>query len=278
MGTAKDGDMKQRLFIFAMLLIPAFALFTGANSEEETPPSNIKTNNALVLPNPVTPSVDQEAVESQKPDDDEAEATQDVTAPALPPEESKSLGVPNGMFSTRPVSTSPGESTRGLSSLDPRTNELVRILIALAAVVGLLFLLRPLLKRTAGGWAAACKPSGILEVLARYPAGRNQQFLILKWGRRIVLLHRSGTSMTTLGELTDPEEVAGFLARMEGGVREKDARRFRSLMQEHLQPNQQKHGDYATEVHTSGENQIVDLTRRPGRGLGGWLSRRKGAA
>jgi len=269
--------MNHRHFIFAFLLVPAIALFADAEGEVETPPSNIKTNNALVLPEAAIPPVDQEAAQPQQPDEEESTDAQTEESAALPPEESKSLGIPNGMFSIRPTPISPTNSPSGLSSLDPRSNELVRILIALAAVVGLLFLLRPLLKRTAGGWAAAGKPSGILEVLARYPAGRNQQFLILKWGRRIVLLHRNGAAMTTLGELTDPEEVAGFLTRMESGVKEKEAKRFRSLMQEHLQPKQQ-HGDSGTVMSTSGENQIVDLTRRPGRGLGGWLSRRKGAA
>lgn len=58
-------------------------------------------------------------------------------------------------------------------------------------------------------------PSGVLQVLGRYPVGRAQTLILLKLDRRVLLVSQSGGvragGMQTLCELTEPEEVASIL-------------------------------------------------------------------
>jgi len=58
-------------------------------------------------------------------------------------------------------------------------------------------------------------PSGLLQVLGRYPLGRGQMLVLLKLDRRVLLVSQSpgakGAGMHTLCEITDPEEVASIL-------------------------------------------------------------------
>ncbi len=74
----------------------------------------------------------------------------------------------------------------GLDRAEPRRfgalglGELLRVGGALAVVIGLLVLLRLLVRRTCGLTLAAGRPSGVLEILARYPVARGQQLVLLK--------------------------------------------------------------------------------------------------
>jgi hypothetical protein len=60
-------------------------------------------------------------------------------------------------------------------------------------------------------------PSGVLEVLGRYPAGRGTLLILLRLDRRILLVSQNGgrtsTGMTTLCEIDDPASVASLLAK-----------------------------------------------------------------
>lgn len=60
-------------------------------------------------------------------------------------------------------------------------------------------------------------PSGVLEVLGRYPAGRGTLLILLRLDRRVLLVAqsggRTGTGMTTLCEIDDPASVASLLAK-----------------------------------------------------------------
>ena len=140
---------------------------------------------------------------------------------------------------------------------------------ALVVVLGLLVLLRVFLRRVPGLLAGGGQPSGVLEILARYPVGRGQSLMILKLARRVLLVHQAGTSMHTLTEVTGEDEVASLLSRMEAGSRSRDAVRFRSA----LRTFQQEHEGHASSRFLPGDEagrdrpELVDLTRRRGRGL-----------
>ena len=96
---------------------------------------------------------------------------------------------------------------------------------ALAMVIGLMLGLWAIFKRwalnqgglglMAGGRGRA--PAGLLEILGRYPVSRGQTLMLLKLDRRVLLVSQSSnarsTRMTTLCEMTDPEEVASILLR-----------------------------------------------------------------
>ncbi|KAA0216633.1 MAG: hypothetical protein DYG94_09040 [Leptolyngbya sp. PLA3] len=67
-------------------------------------------------------------------------------------------------------------------------------------------------------------PSGLIEVLARYPVARTQKLVLLRVGRRVILICQSGSirrgagAMSTLAEFSDADEVAALLR----AVRETD--------------------------------------------------------
>ncbi len=115
--------------------------------------------------------------------------------------------------------------------------------LALAGVVGAILVIGLVVRRAARGQGGLMAqlgpggraPAGVLEVLGRYPVARGASLVLLKLDRRIVLVaqthsRRSGVSMSTLAELTDPEEVASLLikAREEEGA--SMARRFQDII------------------------------------------------
>lgn len=76
-------------------------------------------------------------------------------------------------------------------------------------------------KLTGGG-----RPSGVVQVLARFPIGRGDQLMLLECGQRILLLEqqkgRVGNGLKTLTEFTTPEDVADLRARLEASNRPSD--------------------------------------------------------
>lgn len=136
----------------------------------------------------------------------------------------------------RPVTEPPSSSGFGLS----------RTLGALSSVVGLAIMCSLLWRWMAqkqGGLIAALgaggrAPSGVIEVLARYPVARTQRLVLLRVGRRVILACQSSSvrgavaGMTTLAEFTDADEVASILR----SVRETDCTAhesaFRSALRE----------------------------------------------
>ena len=134
-------------------------------------------------------------------------------------------------------------------------NEFVKVGGALAVVLALIFFAAYIMRRMGGSMLRAGRPGGVLEILAKYPVGRGQQLVLLKLDRRILLLHQTGSSMTTLSEVSDPNEVASLLSRIESGSRDGFAYRFQSLLNQ-------------TSISASRSNdhsmQTVDLTRPTG--------------
>ncbi len=193
--------------------------------------------------------------------------------------DAKPLGLPNSIFSARPSGKPSETADKGLlDKFDPRKNELARVGYALAVILGLLVLMRLLFKRASGSLGGGGRPSGVLEVLARYPIARGQYLLVLKMARRILLVHHSGASMTTLSELTDSEEVAALLARMESGSRSREAAKFRSQLTAFEGEHERiaLDGDPAkTQAVGRNGTEIVDLTRTQVRGLGALLGKRR---
>lgn len=163
---------------------------------------------------------------------------------------------PRPSASARPLgtrSTSSGEarvlggrrSDQAFVSASPRTNhagksglgDVSRTMAALAGVVALILIVAAVVKRVGGGrggrggggWSIAAMlgpagraPSGVMRVLARYPAARGQTLVLLQVDRRVLLLaHAHGSArlrggsgaFTTLAEFTDPEEVASLVLK-----------------------------------------------------------------
>ena len=84
-----------------------------------------------------------------------------------------------------------------------------RTLGALALVVVLIFAARIMLKRF--GPVSGQQRRDMLDVLARATVSPRHQLLLVRVGRRVVLVGQSPASLSTLSEVTDPDEVASLI-------------------------------------------------------------------
>ena len=111
---------------------------------------------------------------------------------------------------------------------------------ALALVIGLILTLKwgaQRVARRASGIAwqmgpAGRAPSGVLEVLGRYPVSRGQSLVLLKMDRRILLLGQTAAGFSTLSEVSDPEEVASLLVKTRDDEGASQAARFNELLRD----------------------------------------------
>lgn len=126
------------------------------------------------------------------------------------------------------------------------------------------------LARAQGGLAATLgpggrAPSGVLEVLGRYPVGRAQTLVLLRVDRRVLLLSQTalgrlgtGSTFATLCEVTDPEDVASILVK----ARDDDSRAASDRFSNLLSRYDREHDPFAEQ---SADIPIVDLTKRQRR-------------
>jgi flagellar biogenesis protein FliO len=87
-----------------------------------------------------------------------------------------------------------------------------RLVLALAIVLGAIFVSHQVWKRM-GMPGVAGRVSGALQVVSRLTIAPKQQVLLLRVGRRLVLVGNSGTQMNSLCEIADPEEAALILGQ-----------------------------------------------------------------
>lgn len=117
-----------------------------------------------------------------------------------------------------------------------------RSLASVALVVGLILVLAAVARfvsRRSGSLAAMLgpggrAPSGVLEVLARYPVGRGQTLVLLRLDRRVLLLSQSagkGGGFTTLAQFDDAADVASILRQTRDEASESVSARFRQAME-----------------------------------------------
>jgi len=168
--------------------------------------------------------------------------TREVEARASKPAiESTPLGIPE-----RSASRDGAGRVRPLAESEPAPSSFAyaRTLGALGLVVVLIIALAIVARRLArrGGLMAQLgaggrAPSGVLEVLGRFPAGRGCTLVLLKLDRRVLLVcQTSGKglmgahAMSTLCEITEPEQVASILVKTRDEQGESMARRFQAVL------------------------------------------------
>jgi flagellar biogenesis protein FliO len=139
--------------------------------------------------------------------------------------------------------------------LNPARYEILRVGFALAVVLGLMLVARGVARRFSGPLVGGGRPSGVIEVLGRYPIGRAQQLVLLRMVGRVVLLHQSRAGVTTISEITDPDEVATVLARVHTAARSGPAGRFHGFLTRAT-------GTAPAEREARNGKVVVDLTRR----------------
>lgn len=113
----------------------------------------------------------------------------------------------------------------------------IRVLGALALVVGLIYALRGVVRRVAarGGLraqfgAGGRAPSGVLEVLGRYPVSRGQSIVLLRVDQRVLLLGQSSSGFRTLADFHSGDEVASLLVKARDEDSESLSGRFRTML------------------------------------------------
>ena len=89
-----------------------------------------------------------------------------------------------------------------------------RTLLALAVVVVLIFVARIMLKRFSP--VSGPQRREVLDVLARTTVSPRHQLLLVRVGRRVVLVGQAPASLTTLSEVSDAEEVAALIDAIAG--------------------------------------------------------------
>ncbi|TDJ55052.1 MAG: hypothetical protein E2O40_06405 [Planctomycetota bacterium] len=136
-------------------------------------------------------------------------------------------------------------------------SEVLRVGLPLLGVVALMIVIGVVVRRVGGPLARGGRPSGVLEVLGRYPIARGQQLVLLRLVSRVVLLHQSRSGLSTLSEVTDADEVAALLARVEAATRSGPPGRFKGLLAGALAGRD----PVGRELSTNGKV-VVDLTRR----------------
>ena len=219
------------------LILTIFLLFTNAHgaplgpSIEEVPPrvSSEVNDSAAAEPSAVTTPARSPIQPRVEPEPTSSNSTLPLGAPrerALPlnPEENSSVSyaLPQGM---------------------------TRTVLSLAGVLLVIFALAHIAKRVAKSsgsltsklGAGGEAPSGLVEVLGRYPLAPKLTLVVMRFDRRILLLeHAHGSrgrrstsgSMRTLSELTDPEDVASVIRKVQGASPESHAKQFERTLRQ----------------------------------------------
>jgi len=78
--------------------------------------------------------------------------------------------------------------------------------------------------------AGGRSPSGLLQVLGRYPVARGQTLVLLKLDRRVLLLCQTQSAFSPLAEVTEPDEVASILRQSRDAEEESLSSRFNALL------------------------------------------------
>jgi flagellar protein FliO/FliZ len=97
------------------------------------------------------------------------------------------------------------------STVASSSGDLIRLVIALAAVIGLILLLRAGYRRLSG--AGLGGTGKLVTVLSRSFISPKQQVLVLEVGKRLLVVGDSGGHMSSLCEITDPDEIAALIGR-----------------------------------------------------------------
>lgn len=112
-----------------------------------------------------------------------------------------------------------------------------RVLAALGVVIALIFVVRFVVKRAVattglrGQFGAAGRaPSGVLEVLGRYPISRGQSLVLLRVDQRVLLLSQSGGGFRTLAHFDEPTDVASLLMKTRDEESESLSGRFKHML------------------------------------------------
>jgi flagellar biogenesis protein FliO len=119
--------------------------------------------------------------------------------------ESKTIGERSGSVDRRSV-----------SSNEPQTVSYTRLIAALAIVLGLIVLIKWLTARLIG--RSARTANGAVRILSRTAIAPRQQILLIRVGRRILVLADQGTTLSHLYSMTDADEISELMGSLGGNM------------------------------------------------------------
>jgi flagellar biogenesis protein FliO len=124
----------------------------------------------------------------------------------------------------RPGSADPAAPQDRAPAPAPDSFDFARVALALGAVIGLILLLRWCGRKLMPGAIPARGNRGV-HVLSRTVIGPKQQLLIIQIGRRLVAVGDNGGQLTSLCQITDPDEVALLIGQSRRGSHAEDGNR-----------------------------------------------------
>lgn len=120
-------------------------------------------------------------------------------------------------YQNMPIPARRGATTQGTGIVAPGAGadifETKRMAMALGIVLLAIFVAHRVWKRL-GLPGVSGRLSGVLQVVSRLSVSPKQQILLVRVGRRLVLVGNSGTQMNPLCEIGDPEEAASLLGEV----------------------------------------------------------------
>ena len=154
------------------------------------------------------------------------------TAPAATDRSIETSRYTNASAKNSGSRTAQGDGTLAAGASRNFVGEILPTAAALGGTLLAIVLARSAVKRFGGALAGGKRPSGLVEILARYPVARGQQIVLVKVGRRVIVAHQGAQGMQTLSEFSSTEDVADILARCEAGVRGTSEFSFDSLLRQ----------------------------------------------
>ena len=117
-----------------------------------------------------------------------------------------------------------------------------RVLGALAIVLGIIFALRWVLRRTLQpGMVAGA--TGAVQVLSRSPLSPRQHLLLLRVGRRLIVAADCNGQLSSLSEITDPDEVAALVGQVRDEKLTSASKCFGNMLGRWKQATEEQGGD-----------------------------------
>jgi flagellar biogenesis protein FliO len=114
-------------------------------------------------------------------------------------------------------STEAGSAATEEGRLSGAAWETLRVILGLGVVLGLIVGMKMGAGKLLGLKGVGTRANRGVRVLSRTVMGHRQQLVLLQVGRKLVLVSDSGGQVSTVTEVTDPDEVAELAAQALGG-------------------------------------------------------------
>jgi len=140
-------------------------------------------------------------------------------------------GVPNESLPLGPWSKSLVDQHASPQESPAGSTWVLNTIAALGVVIGAIFLLRTILSRA--GLAKGLTTSGaspVIEVLSRVAVAPRNHVLLIRTGKRVLVVGDSSAGLRALAQIDDPQEVAGLIAAVQAQKPGSVTRSFGNLL------------------------------------------------